>query len=43
MNTMSSYLNGTDTYILAHRGGGGGKVPENSLQAFKEAAELGFI
>jgi len=43
MNTMSSYLTGTDTYILAHRGGGGGKVPENSLQAFREAAELGCM
>jgi glycerophosphoryl diester phosphodiesterase len=38
---MHSYLTGAGRYILAHRGGAGSTISENSLQAFKNATELG--
>lgn len=38
---MSSYLEGANTYVLAHRGGAEGLLPENSLAAFERATKLG--
>lgn len=38
---MATYSDGAHKYILAHRGGGGNKMPENSIQAFQRAYSLG--
>jgi glycerophosphoryl diester phosphodiesterase len=38
---MATYSDGARKYILAHRGGGGNKVPENSIKAFQRAHSLG--
>lgn len=39
---MSAYVDGTKIYIFAHRGGGEGRYPENSLAAFTHANDIGI-